>query len=207
MVRAPGRLPGSRTVRRLRRGMSLRLTGTLGVVPTSIEELLSDDFLSGIDGLAMADLRKRRQACQEVETGLSYYRRLIQGRLDIIHDELSRREGGGEAGLGDLIERLPSILAERSTTAAARGPLPEVVAPIDVVAFSRELDDVVDVHRLATLSAQPLEDVRGLADRLTELERTVSVQRRGLHERIDALQEEIVRRYKSGEASVDALLR
>jgi hypothetical protein len=193
--------------RRIAAAQGLRLTGTLDVVATSIDELLSDDFLSGIDGLSMSELRQRRQACQEVETGLSFYRRLIQGRLDIIHDELSRREGGGEAGLGDLIERLPSILADASAGAPARGPLPEVIAPSDVVALSRQLDGVVDAQQLATLSSQPLDEVRALADRLTGLERTVSQQRRGLHERIDALQDEIVRRYKSGEASVDALLR
>ena len=42
---------------------------------------------------------------------------------------------------------------------------------------------------------------------MTDLERHVSGQRRALHERIDALQEELVRRYKTGEASVDSLLK
>jgi hypothetical protein len=34
----------------------------------------------------------------------------------------------------------------------------------------------------------------------------VSAERRGLHQRIDALQAELVSRYKSGRASVDGLL-
>jgi hypothetical protein len=163
----------------------------------------------------MAELRERRQACQEVETSLSYFRRLIQGRLDIVHAEISRREAGGAASdLGDLIERLPSILAERTGPAgpagqaatSGRGPLPEVIAPPDVDELARQLNGVVDADRLASLPSRTDEEVRALADELTQLERTVSAQRRGVHERIDALQEEIVRRYKSGEATVDALL-
>jgi hypothetical protein len=193
-------------------------------VLTPIDRLLSDDYLEGMDGFEMAELRERRQACQEVETSLSYFRRLIQGRLDIVHAEISRREAGGEASdLGDLIERLPSILAERTgpagaagatgaagaagqTSTSGRGPLPEVIAPTDVDELARQLNDVVDADRLASLPSRTDEEVRALADELTELERTVSAQRRGVHERIDALQEEIVRRYKSGEATVDALL-
>ncbi|HWW54020.1 MAG TPA: hypothetical protein VNY84_09630 [Acidimicrobiales bacterium] len=193
---------------------------------TPIDRLLSTDYLNGIDGLPMTELRERRQACQEVETSLSYFRRLIQGRLDIVHAEISRRESGGEpSDLGDLIERLPSILAEHTGTSATsatagaaaaadggagsvsgRGPLPEVIAPADVGELAEQLDAVVDADCLGSLPSRTDEEVRALADQLTDLERTVSAQRRGLHERIDALQDEIVRRYKSGEATVDALL-
>ena len=181
-------------------------TGTIGDVPAPIDRLLSADYLSGIGDLSMTELRERRQACQEVETGLSYLRRLVQGRLDIVHAELSRRESGGApSDLEDLIQRLPSILAEHST-GVGRGPLPEVVGPPDVETFSAQLDAIVDADRLASLPSRSEADVRALADELTELERTVSSQRQALHERIDTLQEEIVRRYKSGEATVDALL-
>ena len=38
------------------------------------------------------------------------------------------------------------------------------------------------------------------------LENRVSAERRGLHERIDTLQAELVERHKSGRASVDGLL-
>jgi ribosomal 50S subunit-associated protein YjgA (DUF615 family) len=51
------------------------------------------------------------------------------------------------------------------------------------------------------------DDVRAIADALGELEQRTSQHRKQLFERIDQLQEEIVRRYKEGEASVDSLLR
>jgi hypothetical protein len=42
---------------------------------------------------------------------------------------------------------------------------------------------------------------------LSDLEHAVSARRRSLHERIDALQSELTRRYKTGEATVDSLLQ
>ncbi|HEX7442792.1 MAG TPA: hypothetical protein VF320_02835, partial [Acidimicrobiales bacterium] len=45
-----------------------------------------------------------------------------------------------------------------------------------------------------------------LAGRLRDLENRVSAERRGLHERIDTLQAELVERHKSGNATLDGLL-
>ena len=160
-----------------------------------------------MENLSVQELRLRRHECHEVETGLSYFRRLIQGRLDIIQAEMQRRQGGGQAGLEALIEQLPSILSEHSAGGTGRGPLPDVVAPEDPAEYSAELDEVVDADTLASLPSLDDTAVQDLVTRLADLEHRVSSQRHALHERIDALQDEIVRRYKSGEASVDALLR
>jgi hypothetical protein len=45
-----------------------------------------------------------------------------------------------------------------------------------------------------------------LLEKLSSLERSVSSERRALHDIQDRVQEELVRRYRSGEATVDALL-
>jgi len=170
--------------------------------------VLSGDYLVGLAALDMVEVRTRRDECYEVEVGLSYFRRIVQGRLDIVHAELTRREVGGEVpDLQDLIEQLPSILADHGAGGPARGQLPEVVAPPDVEELSARLNAIVDADQLASLPTQSDETVRAISDRLTELERSLSAQRRALHERIDTLKEDIVRRYKSGEATVDALLR
>lgn len=42
--------------------------------------------------------------------------------------------------------------------------------------------------------------------RISEFEQELSKNRRALHERIDAIQAEIGRRYRDGEVSVDAIL-
>jgi hypothetical protein len=176
-------------------------------MPKSIERLLSPEYLANLGTLTMEELRQRRQDCSEVENGLSYYRRLIQGRLDIVHAEMARRAGGVAAtDLAGLVEQLPAILAERGG-GGSRGPLPDVVAPAGIETMSGQLDEIVDADRLASLPDESEAELRNVANALSTLERTVSSQRRDLFEQIDTLQEEIVRRYKTGEATVDALLR
>src|ERR1700730_6718906 len=159
---------------------------------TPIERLLSPDYLDGLDALPIKELRQRRHDCSDVETGMSYFRRLIQGRLDIVHAEMARREGGEAAtDLAGLVEQLPTILAEHAG-GSSRGPLPEVVAPAGMDDMTAQLDAIVDADRLGSLPDESEVELHKIADALTKLERTVSGQRRALFERIDGLQEEIV---------------
>jgi hypothetical protein len=179
-------------------------------MPRSIDQLLAPDYLAGVEGLAIDVLRQRRQDCQEIESRLSYLRRLTQGRLDIVHAEMSHREQQRPTGdVGDLVERLPEILAARgeSRPTTPRGPLPDVVAPPDAGEMADELNVILDADRLGALPSLSGDELRAVAERLSEFERELSRDRRQAHEIIDALQAEIVRRYKSGEATVDALLR
>ena len=46
-----------------------------------------------------------------------------------------------------------------------------------------------------------------MREALDQFEQQVSGRRRELHQRIDALQAEITRRYRTGEASVETLLK
>ena len=174
----------------------------------SIDRLLADDYLDGLGGWPVGELRRRRHQCQEVETGLSYFRRLVQGRHDIVLAEVARRRGGVAApDLEGLIEQLPGILGEPRRSGSDRGQLSEVGPPPDTAELEAQLDGIVDAERLASLPELADDQLAAVVDRLTELERSVSSQRHSLHERIDVLQAEIVKRYKSGEATVDALLR
>lgn len=171
-----------------------------------LERLLADDFVAGLAEAPMDEVRARREECQQVEVRLSYLRRLVQGRLDIVTADLRRRSEGGAAGEADLIERLPAIL-----TGPARPPGPGRLATQlapggDERELTAELDRVVPGHRLAAVGELADAEARSVADQLGELERRVSAQRRALHARLDAIQAEIVRRYRSGEVTVDTLL-
>ncbi len=53
----------------------------------------------------------------------------------------------------------------------------------------------------------PTEEIRKIIESLADHERNLSEKRRRVHEVVDALQTEIVRRYTTGEADPDALLR
>jgi nickel-type superoxide dismutase maturation protease len=178
-----------------------------GMAGSSFNDMLDPEFLVDLPSLAIDQLRARRVRATEVEVGLSYVRRLIQGRLDIVLDEARRRESGGaERDISDLVERLPEILGDH-VRAPGMGRLPTLMAPgeSNLVDVAR-LDAIVDPDRLAALPRLDDADLRSAIDALAELERDVSERRRAMFDVIDKLQDELVRRYKSGEATVDNLL-
>lgn len=175
-------------------------------MPVDLEELLAPGYLDGIEARPLPELRSMRSDCQEVETGLSLLRRVVQGHLDIVGLEVERRASGEDPGDRDeLLARLPELLADR-IVAPGPGRLAPLLAP-------ESLDPALEADLGALLgpgASDPsgLDDLelRALAHGLADLEGTVSARRKDLFGRIDALQEEIARRYRSGDATVDALL-
>lgn len=170
--------------------------------------LLDPGYLGDLQSRPMDEVRAMRAECQEVETGLSMLRRVVQGRLDIVGLELSRRaEGRDPEDLPDLIARLPAVLSDR-THAPGVGRLPQLMAPGELPpGLAAELDGIVGPARLADLPSVEDGALRSVAEQLEAFEHTVSGHRKALFDRIDALQAEITRRYKTGEATVDALLQ
>ena len=173
-----------------------------------LDVLLADDYLVGLPEMSLEDIRDRRAECWEAEDALSVLRRMVQGRLDIVHAELQRRAGGRQVGdMAHLVEQLPQILSEGGRPAQGRGRLPKNIAPdVNYRKLTAELDRIIDVDTSAGLLGMSEQRVRGIAEALEDLERNVSSRRRAVQERIDALQAEVVRRYKSGDADVDGLL-
>jgi hypothetical protein len=109
------------------------------------------------------------------------------------------------------VESLPDLLAERGDRHLGPGRLTSLEGEsqelgVDFEAFSTSLDQIVDGVRLSDLGKEDEAALRSIADQLDGLERDVSANRHKLHGHIDRLQEEVVRRYKSGDASVDSLL-
>jgi len=164
--------------------------------------------LGPLEALDMGELRRRRNALQETELSLSYVRRQVQVRLDIVLDEHHHRASGAAArDASELVAELPKILAEHSA-GAARGSFPGVTAPTGAVeAIVSELDHILDTGTLGALQSLSDGQLASAADELAAMEHRVSERRRAMHAAIDALQEEMLRRYKSGEATVDALLQ
>jgi hypothetical protein len=175
-------------------------------VHSQIQRLLAPDYLGDLRARPIEELRSMRAECQEVETGLSYARRLVQGRLDIVEAERSARAHGEPADLASLLERLPEILADRTRTPGV-GRLPQIMAPGDVGdELAAELDDIAGGDRLAALPGLDDAALFAMVDALRALEHRTSATRRELFARIDAISAELTRRYRTGEASVEALL-
>lgn len=175
--------------------------------PDDLEALLDPEHLNGLADRSIDDVRTLRARCIEVETGLSYLRRMVQGPLDIVNRELARRRDGGEhTDLETLIGELPGILAENTRSGGA-GRLSSTLEPTTIdPELAAELDRLVGGGQLGALPDLDDERLRGFAEQLESFERRVSLRRRAFHNRIDELQAELTRRYRTGEASVESLL-
>ena len=183
---------------------------------SELQRVLDPSFLDGLESRSMEDLRSLRGQLQQAEDGVSYVRRVVQGRLDIVGAERQRRSGPADAGSAggeehsSIVEDLPGILADPAHSGRGSGPgrLPMHIAPgVEADELVAEVDRQVDPTRLTALDDLPEAELDELMDSLASLERQLSDQRHALHQSLDALQAEMVRRYRSGEASVDNLLR
>jgi hypothetical protein len=172
-----------------------------------LERLLDPAAVDDVTALPMEELRRRRAEGQELEVGVSYQRRIAQGRLDIVAAE-QRRRASGEAPVDHdhLVQQLSGILADR-THAPGVGRLPQLLAPGPGELDTTELDAVAGPGLLSRLPELDDERLASLIEDLSAHEAELSARRHTLHERIDVLQAEITRRYKTGEASVESLLR
>ncbi|MCU1344863.1 MAG: AmfC protein [Acidimicrobiia bacterium] len=170
------------------------------------DRIAGDDYLAGLSSQSMSDLRVMRGECQELELTVSYLRRVVQGRLDIVRHEYDHRKAGlGNSDLSEIINSLPETL---SVGAPGPGGLTHVSISLDALPTpSAEVNHLLDnsgADRIPELNDKELD---GVLDSLQELEAEVSEMRRLLFDRLDQLSGEITRRYRSGEATVDELLR
>lgn len=173
----------------------------------TLARVLGEEFLADLPLLPIEEIRAKRAECQRLEDAVSYLRRLVQTRLDIIGTEVRSRATGEEADLVALIERLPTILAEPVARSSSGRLITTFAPPKDheewAVARIEEHCGRHDVERAPDMSD---DELQAMAEGLGQLEREVSTERRRLHDIIDRLQAELIRRYKSGQASVEGLL-
>ena len=168
-----------------------------------IDHVLDEGFLVDLGTVALADVRARRHEAEQEEADLSYVRRLLQGRIDIVRAELSRRTGDER---GSLVDQLAGILAD--------GPVGEphgmgrhsTVEPSRVADHRRSVEQLVSDVGVSDVVNRTDEELADSLTRLTSYESAVSRNRRRVQEVMDACTAEIARRYQSGEATVDDLL-
>ncbi len=177
----------------------------------TLSSLLVDDYLDDLGAKSVDRIRAMRTECQHAEVALSYVRRLIQGRLDIVNTFLEFPPVGDTPDLGALVRDLPGILSSGPGRSGGFGHLPMLLGPDTEGSeltdeLMAELDGVLGADEIGRLSEMSREQLTDLSARLTSIERRVSALRRALHHRIDTLQAEVVERHKTGRASVDELL-
>ncbi|MER5933778.1 AmfC protein [Streptomyces sp. NPDC002054] len=164
---------------------------------------------SGVPGLGLPELRALRRDAQRDEADLSYIRRILQGRIDILRAELARRtDQAGPAGReipAVVVDRLSEILADApsSRSASARHVTLGTPQSEEFRLLAAEMLADVELSDLAARTDAELHDAMG---RLVRYEQQVSRRRQQLQRTADDCSAEITRRYREGEAQVDDLL-
>ncbi|OIK05616.1 aerial mycelium formation protein [Streptomyces monashensis] len=169
--------------------------------------------------LSLPELRTLRRDAQRDEADLSYVRRLLQGRIDILRAELCRRgrasvpapsptpdsaRAGGPPD-GSVVDRLPEIL--KDAPARYRSSARHVTLGTPHNEEYRQLaTEMLGEVELSDLSARTDLELSSAMGRLVRYEQEVSRRRQRLQQTIDECSGEIARRYRVGEATVDDLL-
>ena len=159
-----------------------------------IDKIRDPAFVQGLADLSLEDLRARRDDCLAEREYLSLLRRLLQGRAEILKAEADGRSSGETV---PLVDRLSEILADDDHPVTSRGEAVRIAIPEEEMLLARRR-----VERLAgdpELSDPSALDDDALAAAIAALvteEEGVSDARRDVFGALDALQDELKRRYK-----------
>jgi hypothetical protein len=168
--------------------------------------VLDPEYTTGLEELANDELRTRRGTCDDLDAELSYYRRLLHARMDLLEFELRRRRGEETRS---LIDALPDILADGEGVESPHFTMPKTL-PIDPPDIPmdgrRSIDRVLADDFLTHLPDIDDAELSEIQLMLSKAERKVSEQRRNVYEALEVLNAEVARRYREGIVSVDQLL-
>ncbi|TQE15657.1 AmfC protein [Streptomyces ipomoeae] len=181
----------------------------------------TDPAEQDLSRLRLPELRTLRREAQQDETDLSYVRRLLQGRIDILRAELARRVGaaestndsdGSDGSRGSapeettaLVDRLSEILTDAPARQRSSARHVTVGTPHGEE-YRRLAAEMLAEVELSDLEARTDEELGAGLARLVRYEQQVSGRRQRLQRTADDCSAEIARRYREGEAQVDDLL-
>ncbi|MFC8230879.1 ABC transporter substrate-binding protein [Streptomyces sp. NPDC057287] len=152
-------------------------------------------------GLRLPELRTLRRDAQRDEADLSYVRRLVQGRIDILRAELARRVDPESP----VVDRLSEILADTPSVHRSSARHVTLTTPRSDEYRQLAADTLAEVE-LSDLDARTDEELLTAMGRLVRYEQQVSRRRHRLQRTVDDCSAEIARRYRDGEAQVEDLL-
>jgi hypothetical protein len=187
-------------------GSVLQDDGVIEVRPGGrrrIDRVLAPDYMAGVEQRPLDEVRALRDETAQEETDLSYLRRLLHARIDIVKAEQQRRVEGGGAS---VVDRLVSILSENAVGPATGLGRYQTMEPSRAEAHRRHVEALVsdvDLSDVASLTDEKLDQAR---QAFVAEEASVSARRREVQIVMDKLNAEIAGRYQRGSASVDDLL-
>jgi hypothetical protein len=171
-----------------------------------VDRVADPAYSAGVENRSDDELKAMLAESAEAENEVSFERKLCQGRIDILKAELSRREEGGDSS--DLVARLPQILAgdEPRSESGLPSRAPDYSIPRNADIPRRRVEEIVGEQTLARLPQLPNEEIGSVIQALSEHEANLSARRKTLHEVIEILQRENIRRMKSGDTDPSTAL-
>ena len=162
-----------------------------------LDRVLDPEYLEGLDAMSLDELREHRSTAVEVENELSYYRRLLYGRMDLVKFEQRRRTGEEDRS---LIDSLVDILTdpEREDRTEPRGtrhivtdlpPLPDI--------GKRDIDEVMGDGVLTRLDDATEDELQESLDGFERMLSEINTQRLEAQRVIDTLSDLIAERFKA----------
>src|SRR6195256_2226692 len=170
----------------------------------TVDRIFDPSYVQDLTTVPVEELRKKKAECEALEAEVSYARRLIQGRLDILRHGVEPRPGGDKLGVTEVVEDLPGILSEGVGGSASR--LPRIIAPANADTQRREVErlgSTADLTRLEELAGAELGEI---VERLSEAEKETSQRRRRIQGVLDSVTDELIRRYREGREAPTAIL-
>jgi len=169
-----------------------------------IDIVQEPSYVEDLAAVPIDELRGRRRTCADLDTELSYYRRLLHGRMDLIGFEQRRRSGEEERS---LLEALPEILAQGIGTGTGLPARAIAVEIPDLPEIGRRaIDHVLGDDFLTHLPELADAELEEILTQVAVVEEEISRQRKAVYAVYDLLQAELTRRYREGLADPGELL-
>jgi anti-sigma-K factor RsiG len=166
-----------------------------------IDRIKRADYAQGLEELSLDDVRDRRDECRAELEYLSLLRRLVQGRAEILKAEIERRRDPQDSG--SLVDRLAEILAPDESHVSSRGAAVQVGVPDDELAIARRrVERLVADAGISDPGSLPDDSLATAVDLLFSEERSVSADRAQVIAVLEAVQDELKRRYKEDVSQV-----
>jgi hypothetical protein len=164
-----------------------------------IDRVLDDSFIFEVTSLPIEGLRERRNLARQEESDLSYLRRMLQGRIEIVELEI---ESFDHASDESIVDRLTAALTSVVGTAPANARITN--SPSGHAQDRRYSERLLNEVGMLEGAAANSDVVSALLVRLRGEERSVSDFRRKVQAVIDVLTHELGDRYRSGQAGPPA---
>jgi hypothetical protein len=161
-----------------------------------IDRITAAGFLDGLGDLPLDELRARRDDCLAEREYLSLLRRLLQGRAEILQAEIDARSAGTE-DRAPLVDRLTAILSGDEHAVTSRGEAVRVSVPEEELLLARRrVERLAGDAGISDPAALDDDELEAAVDALVTEEETISETRHEVIVALDALQDELKRRFK-----------